>query len=146
MSKPLKIKVVCTDPKAVVPTQAHSTDAGWDLYSTENIRVTSYTPKAVGTGICIDIPSGYYAEIKERSGVSLRTPLYVKAGVIDAGYRGEIKVIVGNDTPYPFEIQPGDKIAQLIFKKLTPVEFDKVEAFEDTTERNEKGFGSSDNN
>src|SRR6056297_1782560 len=80
------------------PSQADGNPVGLDIYANEAIRVPGNGSKAIATGIKLSIEDGYYATIEERSGMSLRTPLTLKAGIIDQDYRGEIKVIFQNST------------------------------------------------
>lgn len=126
------------------PVQAHNTDAGFDLFSNENKIITTSSLAGIGTGIAFNIPKGYFGKIEERSGFSLKNTLKLKAGVVDAGYQGEVKLIFVNAGDAPVKIYQGDKIAQIVIHKLPPVSLAKVDDFEETSERGEKGFGSSD--
>jgi len=133
------------DKYADKPTQAEGNPVGLDIFSNEAIRVPGNGSKAVKTGIKLSIEDGYYATIEERSGMSLRTPLSLKAGIIDQDYRGEIKVVFQNTSSIFYDIEKGDKIAQLIFHKQEIPKIEFVDELTDPdTERGEKGFGSSD--
>lgn len=128
-----------------IPTKAHNTDAGYDLYSNENVVVRPGETVKVKTGICVGFPQGYWGKVFDRSSVGSRG-LLVNAGVIDQSYRGEIVVCLTNlsngsddDT---FIIHKGYKIAQMVL--MQNIHFDIVEVDElEETERGEKGFGSS---
>lgn len=140
-----KLEVKLLDERATAPTQAEGRPVGIDLYSNANVRVPGRGQKVIGTGIAIAIEEGYYGQIKERSGMSVRTPLGIKAGVIDSDYRGEIKVVFQNVSDFPHDIEKGDKFAQLIIRRQEDVKMQIVDEFtEPETERGEKGFGSSD--
>ena len=142
-----------------VPFQANPSDAGYDLFSTEYVTIEPFQRKLVSTGINIEIPQGFYGRIAPRSGLACKKGIDLMAGVIDSGYRGEIKVLLinlnlegYNFKPSAFEamfgsankidIKPGDRIAQLIFEKCYSVEWKKMKTLE-TSIRGEGGFGSS---
>ena len=116
-------------------------DAGYDL---EALRAYTLKPGqrlAVPTGLKVAIPEGYYAQIFPRSGLALQG-IDTTGGVIDASYRGEIKVILKNNTDKDYEVLPYQRIAQLVVIKIFTGEVQRVEELEET-ERGEKGFGSS---
>ena len=127
---------------ASVPTRAHEHDAGWDLYSSERSFVISSKRKVVSTAISLVIPDGYVGLIWPRSGLAAKKGIDVFAGVIDSGYRGEIKVCLYNSSEINFEINKGDRIAQIIFHKLPQTEMLEVGSLEDSI-RGDEGFGSS---
>ena len=138
----IKIKKLNAD--ATIPTRSHSTDAGLDLYASEDVRVARGT--MIPTGIAVDIPPGFEAQVRPRSGLSVRSSLRVTLGTIDSGFVGEINVIADSinvigSTMY--HVKKGDKIAQLV---LSPIETPKVEVvdeFDSESERGENGFGST---
>ena len=138
----MKIKIKKVFPEAQVPTRANDKDAGYDLYSTESLPLTPHTRQAICTGICVEIPKGYYGRIAPRSGLALKAGLDVLGGVIDSGYRNEIKVILINFREGLVSIEEGDRIAQLIIEKCEDVEWEQVEEL-GSSERGESGFGSS---
>lgn len=141
----IKIKKLHED--AITPTRSHSTDAGLDIYANETITVTRGT--LVSTGIAIDIPAGYEGTMRPRSGLTIKTPLRVQLGTVDAGYNGEIKVIADC---YPatalqvigHRVKKGDKIAQLVISPIVTPTVEIVEEFESESARGANGFGSTD--
>ena len=127
---------------ASVPTRAHEHDAGWDLYSSEQTFLISSKRKLVSTAISLVIPDGHVGLIWPRSGLAAKKGIDVFAGVIDSGYRGEIKVCLYNSSGINFEINKGDRIAQIIFHKLPQTEMLEVDSLDDSI-RGDSGFGSS---
>jgi dUTP pyrophosphatase len=130
---------------ARLPTRAHDGDAGLDLYANEAATLDPGERVSVGTGVAVEIPDGHAGLVLPRSGLAARhgIALVNAPGLIDAGYRGEIRVLLLNtDRSGRFEIAPGDRIAQLV---ITPfAELDPVEAAElAATARAGGGFGSS---
>jgi dUTP pyrophosphatase len=139
------IKVKRTHELAVVPRRNNPTDAGADLCAVEQLSIPPMSRRIVSTGICLEIPEGFYARIAPRSGLAAKHGIDVLAGVCDSSYRGEIKVVLLNTDPEKeFHITYGDKIAQLIIEQH--FNFPLVESEElSSTIRGNKGFGSSDN-
>jgi dUTP pyrophosphatase len=131
--------------EARLPTRAHDGDAGLDLYAVEPATLGPGERGTVGTGVAVEIPAGHAGLVLPRSGLAARhgIALVNAPGLIDAGYRGEIRVLLLNtDRSEPFEIEPGDRIAQLLVTPFAEVE--PVEARElAETVRGEGGFGSS---
>lgn len=142
-NNPIVVKFKTLHPGAKTPEKAFATDAGFDLFASKTGKINGNVTNAVPTGIALDIPAGYYAQIFDRSGLAAKTTLAVKAGVIDSGYRGEIRVIMGNHGPYPIEVREGDKIAQLVILPVPEVEFKKVGKLTKSP-RDKGGFGSTD--
>ena len=137
----MKIKLLVEGAKT--PFRANKMDAGADLCSVEDAIITPLERKAIGTGISIEIPEGYYGRIAPRSGLAYKNGIDVLAGVVDSSYRGEIKVILFNtDKENNFEIKKGERIAQLIIEDHFNFEFDVVEELT-YTERGSGGFGST---
>ena len=137
----MKLKVKRLSPTSKLPTKAHDTDAGWDLYAdiTHPVTIPTNGLATIDTGIAMAIPKGYCGQIWDRSsyGVNGTTKL---AGVIDCSYRASVKVVL-----YSFRgkvINPGDKFAQILILPVPEVEIEEVENLDDT-ERGEGGFGSS---
>jgi dUTP pyrophosphatase len=133
------------DPDATLPTRAHEGDAGLDLHAVEGITLSPGGRASIGTGLAVEIPPGHAGLVLPRSGLAAKhgIGLINSPGLIDSGYRGELRVLLINTDPAePFEIKPGDRVAQLL---LTPfVTAEPVEAEElDQAARGAAGFGSS---
>jgi dUTP pyrophosphatase len=131
---------------ARLPTRAHAGDAGLDLYAAEPVVVPPAGGRTdVGTGVAVEIPEGHAGLVLPRSGSARKhgVTLTNAPGLIDAGYRGELRVLILNTDPSePFEISPGDRIAQLVIVAVAlpePVEADGLAE----SERGDRGFGSS---
>ena len=139
----IKVPVKLLSDKAKFPTKTHITDAGFDLYTNKTTRIGSGAVGSVPTGIAMNIPPGYFGKIEERSGVSEQRGLIVKAGVIDAGYTGEIKCLIYNHGDMPEVLDEGTKLTQIVIHVLPLVEMVQVDTLE-ATDRADKGFGHSD--
>jgi dUTP pyrophosphatase len=140
----MQIPIQRLHPQVRLPQYAHgpSEDAGLDLVAVENVQLDPGRPALVPTGIAIALPTGYEAQIRPRSGLSLKGILLPNApGTIDPGYRGEIKVILMNATSQAYQIHAGDRIAQLVVARYEAVEWTEG-ALPDSV-RGEGGFGSS---
>src|SRR5690625_780421 len=170
-SKRLHLGFQRLSESAVVPTKAHASDSGFDLVASEDVIIEPGETAVVPTGIAVELPAGYEAQVRPRSGVTAKTKLRVQLGTIDNGYAGEIGVIVDNTNEpqmaikriwtigHNYEvdgacnietlkggtfvlIRKGDRIAQLVVQALPSVE--AVEVFDvEETERGEGGFGST---
>lgn len=130
---------------AVLPARAHSGDAGFDLSACEHITIGAGERAAVGTGIAVEIPDGHAGLVVPRSGLALRHGLSAvnAPGVIDAGYRGEVLVILLNtDNESAFTVEPGMRIAQLLVVPVVAADVVETHALTET-ERGAGGFGSS---
>lgn len=143
---PIKVKLL--NEYAKMPYRANPSDAGADLFASEDAIIQPLERKAISTGLSMEIPSfsvnnNYYGRIAPRSGHALKSGIDVLAGVVDASYRGEIKVILLNtDKNSPFKISKGDKIAQLIIEACFNFDFEKTEDLTSTA-RGSGGFGST---
>ena len=129
----------------VLPTFAHAGDAGMDLRSIETVTLQPMERRLVATGLAVAIPDGYAGLVLPRSGLALKEGLTVAntPGLIDAHYRGELKVIAINvDPKNPVTIEAGDRIAQLVIQRIPEVQIVEVDELDDT-DRGEGGFGSS---
>ena len=130
---------------AVLPTRAHEGDAGLDLYAVEAVTLAPGARASVGTGIAVEVPEGHAGLVMPRSGLAARhgIALVNAPGLIDAGYRGEVRVLLLNtDREASFEVAPGDRIAQLVltpFLDAEPAEVTELGA----SVRGPNGFGSS---
>ena len=138
-----EIKVERVRESAKLPTKAHSSDAGFDLYADAYYSIMPYGQALVGSGIKMAIPDGYAGLIWDKSGLA-NLGITTMGGVIDSAYRGEIKVVVKNLSEDIFNIVPGQKIAQIIIQEapLFNIVEDKIH---EESERGNKGFGSSGN-
>jgi dUTP pyrophosphatase len=127
------------------PSQAHDGDAGYDLYAVEPATIAAGERASVGTGIALAIPEGWAGLVLPRSGLAARHGITLPnaPGLIDSGYRGEVRVLLLNTDPRePFEIAPGDRIAQLVLVRHESPELIEVASLEETV-RGAGGFGSS---
>ena len=130
---------------ARLPTRAHPGDAGLDLHAAEAARIEPGARATVGTGIAVEIPIGHAGLVLPRSGLAARhgIALVNAPGLIDSGYRGEVRVLLLNtDRTEAFEIEPGDRIAQLVLAPLAEVEPVEVAELAESA-RGGGGFGSS---
>ena len=141
----MKIAVKRLDPTLPLPRYARASDAGLDLYAAERVVIEPGARAVVATGLAIAIPPGYAGFVLPRSGLALRhgiTKLNTP-GLIDAGYRGEIKVLLVNHDPHTaVTIERGDRIAQLVVLAVEAVELVEVDELSET-ERGTGGFGST---
>ncbi len=137
----MELKVKRIHPSAKPPLYQHKGDAGLDLFSSVDCILKAGEVKAVPTGIQLAIPEGYAGLVWDKSGISLKG-VHRLAGVIDSGYRGEVKVVMVNLSQKPYPIQKGMKIAQLLVQPVAEVRVVEVEDLEDTS-RGENGFGST---
>jgi dUTP pyrophosphatase len=141
----LTVAVAQLDPDLPLPSYAHPGDAGADLVTAVDVTLKPGERAVVPTGVAIALPDGYAAFVHPRSGLAARAGLALvnAPGTIDAGYRGEIKVIVVNlDPDTPIELRRGDRIAQLVIQRVERAEFTVVPALPDSA-RAEGGFGST---
>jgi dUTP pyrophosphatase len=130
---------------AVLPSQAYDGDAGLDLAACDEIALGPGERAVVSTGIAVDIPDGYAGFVQPRSGLAARHGIGVvnSPGLIDSGYRGEIRVVLLNtDSRHPFTVKPGMRIAQLVIAPVAAVRLVEVGELA-TSERGARGFGSS---
>lgn len=144
----LKLNLVRLDKDLPLPTRAHPTDAGIDLYSAEDVQIEPGQRILVGTGVAIGLPLGTVGLIHPRSGLALRHGLSIvnTPGTIDADYRGEVKVCLINlDPEQTIEISRGDRIAQLVIQQVSLCEVNEVAdaAALGETERGAGGYGST---
>ena len=137
------LKFKKTDQKAIIPRRQTEGAAGFDLHAleAEYLHKTT-TPLMVRTGISVEIPPGHVGLIRDRSGLAAKHGITVLAGVIDADYRGELKVILAHHGHGALNIQPGERIAQLVVTVCPDFEVHEVEDLSDT-ERGAGGFGST---
>src|SRR5690606_7062328 len=172
MTETIKVGFKRLNDNAIIPTKAYPTDSGFDLYASKDVIIRPGETTVVPTGIAVELPPGYEATVRPRSGITAKTKLRVQLGTIDNEYRGEIGVIVDNIAPEDLDgmpceyfalsiennplpeyksnfvegtyiIRKGDRIAQLVIQPIPTVEAYEVEGELKTTERGESGFGST---
>ncbi|MFW6160524.1 MAG: dUTP diphosphatase [Acidobacteriota bacterium] len=137
----MELKVKRIHPEANIPGYSLPQDAGMDLFSSIDIDIKPREIKAIPTGIQVAVPAGYVGLIWDKSGLSLEG-LHRLAGVIDSGYRGEVKVVMVNLGNKVFPIKKGMKIAQMLVQPISSVKVVEVDRLEETP-RGDKGFGST---
>ena len=130
------------EESAVIPTRATDSDAGYDLYSTNDGTIPAKGREVVGTGISIAIPPGYYGRVAPRSGLAVKKGIDVLAGVVDSGYRGEVGVVLQNLSDEDFPYKKGDRIAQLILEQCNTIGWVELDELKDSV-RSDGGFGST---
>lgn len=150
----LDVKVKILSPNAVVPKYAHATDTGFDLYTSEDLVLD---PKCTGiakTGLAFELPEGWGIMLRNRSGITVKgcpaitlyssknVPVTVYIGTLDEDYRGEIGIMVRNDSEQSILIPAGTKLAQGVLEKVYQATFTLVEELSNTT-RGQGGFGST---
>jgi dUTP pyrophosphatase len=141
----VELPVAKLQEKALLPTRAHAGDAGLDLYACESAHIGPGERWGVGTGIAVEIPAGHAGLVLPRSGLAREhgIALVNAPGLIDAGYRGEVRVLLLNTDPAEtFRVEPGDRIAQLVLTPIALAEPVEAAALADSA-RGQGGFGSS---
>ena len=142
---PLEVLVQRLDPDLPAPAYAHPGDAGADLVTTVDVTLAPGERAMVPTGIALALPDGYVALVHPRSGLAARHGLSIvnTPGTIDAGYRGEVKVMLINHDPRePIELRRGDRIAQLVVQRFERAAFVEVAALPESV-RGSGGYGST---
>lgn len=141
----MQIRIQRVHPSAALPTYAHGAheDAGLDLCAVEDVILQPGVAHLVPTGLTIELPPGYEAQVRPRSGLALKHAITMPnaPGTIDPGYRGEIRVILLNLGREPYTVHAGDRIAQMIVARYEPVEWLEGELAD--SRRGAGGFGSS---
>lgn len=141
----MDLAVVKLKDEAVLPTRAHEGDAGLDLYACEPAHIGPGERWSVGTGVAAEIPPGHAGLVLPRSGLARDHGITLpnSPGLIDCGYRGELRVLLLNTDPAEiFRVEPGDRIAQLVISPIALAEPVEVAALADSS-RGDGGFGSS---
>jgi len=140
----IKVKIVRLKEKASLPVYATAHAAGMDVSACLDAPVTVEPSSSalIPTGLAIELPEGYEAQLRPRSGLALRHLISLpnSPATIDADYRGEVGVILINHGCEPFTVNHGDRIAQMVISKVDRVAFEEVDSLSDT-ERGEGGFG-----
>ena len=129
---------------AQLPSYAHDTDSGADLFSNENKVICGGETEMIDTGLQIELPPGYEAQVRSKSGLACKSAVHVlnSPGTIDCGYRGPVKVILHNAGREPFTVTRGMKIAQLVLAPYVQGQFSAVDELSNTA-RGVNGFGST---
>lgn len=140
-----QIKIKKMVENAIIPVRATPGSSGYDLYCTETTDVYLRTITPIKTGVAIELPYGYEAQVRSRSGLAMKNQIFVlnSPGTIDSDYRGEIVVLLFNAGWEHYTIQAGERIAQLVFAKIELPDLQIVSEL-NQTERGIKGFGSTD--
>jgi dUTP pyrophosphatase len=141
----MTLKFKKLSPDAIIPAYAHPSDAGMDVRSVEDLVIPPGKRALVHTGLVMALPPMYEAQVRPRSGLALKHGITVlnTPGTIDAGYRGEVGVILANFGDGDFAVRKGDKIAQLVIAPVVqPDEIVEIEEI-DETDRGAGGFGST---
>jgi dUTP pyrophosphatase len=138
--KVLKFQIL--ENSAKIPQFAHDDDAGFDIFSNEKVTIKKGSIYGVSTGISSEIPKGYFVSIRDKSGLAIKDGIHVMGGVIDAGYRGEWKVILVNLGKKAFKVEKGNKIAQGILEELVKVKIIETTVLK-SSKRGKGGFGST---
>ncbi len=140
----MELQVRLLRPAAQLPRRAHPGDAGADLFAAEDSVILPGERRDIGTGIALAIPGGYAGFVQPRSGLAFKHGIMVvnSPGLIDAGYRGEVRVSLYNSGREPFAVTVGERIAQLVIQKVEEPEFVAAHELPDAS-RGEGGFGSS---
>ena len=140
----MKLSFKRIHPDAVLPSYAHPGDAGMDVRSVEDLVIPAGGRVLVHTGLVAVIPEGYELQVRSRSGLALKSGVAVlnSPGTVDAGYRGEIGVILANFGDGGFVVKKGDRVAQLVTAPVTVAEIFETDSV-DATDRGAGGFGST---
>ena len=131
-------------PEAVLPSRAYAGDAGLDLSAAEAVVLGPGERAVIGTGLAVAVPEGHAAFVQPRSGLAAKHGITIvnAPGLVDSGYRGEVKVVLLNTGDEPFAVAPGMRIAQLVVLPIATAEPIEVEELP-RTERGDRGYGSS---
>jgi dUTP pyrophosphatase len=142
METVMQIKVKRLTKKAILPNYAHPGDAGLDLYSIEEKILKPGERYTFRTGLAVEIPEKFVGLIWERSGLATREGLILLGGVIDSGYRGEIRIVLWNLSKKGVKISRGERIAQLLIQPIAQARIKEVNNLS-VSQRGQKGFGST---
>jgi dUTP pyrophosphatase len=137
----VKLKVKKIVEQALPPTKHNPNDAAFDLYAVKDMQIPVNTTDIVHTGICIEIPKGYFGKIESRSSLAKRG-IFCTAGVIDSGYRDEIMVVMNNLSQDNYSVKQGDRIAQMIIHRVQNFDIIESDSLDEKLDRG-GGFGSS---
>ena len=140
----IPVKILKIDKDLPTPKYAHHGDAGIDIYAAENYMLQSGEHKLISAGIKLSVPFGYEVQVRPRSGLAAKFGISIvnTPGTIDCMYRGLVGVILINHGKQAFEVKRGERIAQLVFNKISYAQIEEVENLDETV-RGEGGFGST---
>lgn len=139
----MKLEVKKLDPRAKLPAYEHPGDAGLDFYALEDFVVPAHSRKpGIRTGVAVAIPEGYVGLFWDKSGLAAKHGLKVMAGVIDAGYRGELLLTLLNTSDSDYEFKAGEKVMQMLVQNVERAEVAEVQELS-ATSRGQGGFGST---
>lgn len=138
----MRIPATITNP-SLTPTKAHPADAGIDLRAATPGTLEPGERATIPTGLALALPIGQVALVLDRSGLAANHGITHMAGVVDSGYRGEIRVVLHNTSNHTWTWETGDRIAQLVILGLPHVVLDMVDTLPDRTDRGDAGFGST---
>ncbi|CAN3353209.1 deoxyuridine 5'-triphosphate nucleotidohydrolase [Diutina catenulata] len=143
----MTLQVHLRSENATLPTKGSALAAGYDLYASEDAVIPKHGQGLVATDISVIVPEGTYGRVAPRSGLAVKHGISTGAGVIDADYRGEVKVVLFNHKDADFAVAKGDRIAQLVLERIVNAEIVEISKEELTeTVRGEGGFGSTGKN
>ena len=142
-SDEIVVNVSLDENDSFLPMRLYSDSAGYDLFAGETVHAPKWSRICINTKVRLDIPKGFYGEIKSRSGLALKNGIIAFNGTIDSGYLGYVYVILFNNSDIDFDITKGNRIAQIIFKKCHSVSFKFCKQVSVISDRGVKGLGSS---
>lgn len=139
----MNISIQRLSDDAILPTRGSKHAAGLDLFAPKAYTILPGERQLIPLDVAIELPIGTFAHLLPRSGLALRHGIHVGAGVIDSDYRGNVGVLLFNLGAEPFEVHPGDRIAQMVILPCLLMEVTEVQALRSVTERGGNGFGST---
>ena len=140
----MELKIKKLIPEAIIPAYSKEGDAGLDLYSINDYTLYPNKQEIIQTGLSIEIHCNYFGSIRDRSGLAAKYAIHTLAGVVDSGYRGEIKIVLINLGKENYEIKKGDRIAQMVIQLCASPKIVEVDKLSNSF-RGEGGFGSTGN-
>jgi dUTP pyrophosphatase len=141
MTEPLVIPIKLFVPHAVIPTKAYSSDACYDVSASENVFIPPMKTEKVKLGFGLQLPPGWEAQIRPRSGLNAKGILAL-FGTVDANYRGEVCAVIFNASSVPFWVEPGTRVAQMAIRPIYDAVFETTAELEES-DRGAGGFGST---
>jgi dUTP pyrophosphatase len=140
----VQIKVKKLHQDAIIPKYAHEGDAGMDIYAIEDSVIYPKEIKLISTGLSFEVPKGFEIQVRPKSGLAINHGLTItnSPGTLDSGYRGELKVILQNESKEHYQIKKGEKIAQIVLARYEQAEIQETLDLEKSS-RGDGGFGST---